>query len=413
MSDDSNVSVNGEIDAGWSSYWGEEQSQVVGPDRENADADGEVSVNGGPGDVPEDNGGAQCEQYAPDGDGWVGPEIATVNRRDEISDGCSANLIVGFLPNHGGGDTVETYLAANSNTTQYEQELSVTDMAGNPGRVSIYISARQELNISPGDVVCVWLRPCTADGLSRDESGSEDVREWPPDGRTKTEIRQRLLDGETAAEVSEEFPVSKYSIRSVARADEYTGVPSDIPPLTARGSGMASYWVRDNQSDNQNDNQSETPKWPPSAEKIDSIRRRLVSGEAATTVAEDYPRSGTACGSLAKGESFEGHPEVEAAETPAIKCPGGQSRKKWTWPDGYRDGSDVEGPAREEETETTTTEGSPSPDVTGQRLDVPPVRRQRQTDRRGVALSIALLGGLVYLLRRWMGDSNSGGEGDE
>lgn len=50
------------------------------------------------------------------------------------------------------------------------------------------------------------------------------------------------------------------------------------------------------------------------------------------------------------------------------------------------------------------TDGGPDHDV--------PVEEQL-TDRHGVALALALLGGLVYLLRRWMGDGNSGGDTDE
>jgi len=121
-----------------------------------------------------------------------------------------------------------------------------------------------------------------ADGAETDEP---EVPTWPPNPKTLTEIRRRLLNGEGTKNLADWAQTNNGSIYDAATGESFAavGADADIPALKTVGSAAGAEWVIDESGETQSEPTDED--WPPTPDELDDIRRRLVAGEGSEEIA--------------------------------------------------------------------------------------------------------------------------------
>jgi len=142
----------------------------------------------------------------------------------------------------------------------------------------------------------------------------KDLREWPPDSDTLTEIRQRLIDGESAVGIASEFPVHQATINNVAKGIWHAEIDAEIGPVEVKTGTKRPTWGEvdsDEQTELTNlgaddTGGSEVPTWPPNAETLTELRRRLLDGASAYDVGEWVGVTDDTIRYAAKGNNYSG-----------------------------------------------------------------------------------------------------------
>ena len=180
-----------------------------------------------------------------------------------------------------------------------------------------------------------------------------DLREWPPNSDTLTEIRQRLIDGETGERIASEFPVHQATINKVAKGVRHSDIDAEIGPVEVKAGSKNPTWGEvdsDEQTELTNPDAddtdgSEVPTWPPNPETLTEIRRQLLNGSSTHEVSEWVGMASGTVGRAAKGDR---HRDVDA-EIPPLTTEGERFNAEWVV-DGDSDGTGA------------TTESEPKPE---------------------------------------------------
>jgi len=200
-----------------------------------------------------------------------------------------------------------------------------------------------------------------ADGAETDEP---EVPTWPPNPKTLTEIRRRLLNGEGTKNLADWAQTNNGSIYDAATGESFAavGADADIPALKTVGSAAGAEWVIDESGETQSEPTDDD--WPPTPDELDDIRRRLVAGEGSEEIAEAYPVCRETMTTLAKAERHLESKAIQNASTPPVESPGNPGEHGWVWTepvDLETETPDNDDP--EPETETTDSEEDLEPET--------------------------------------------------
>jgi len=223
-----------------------------------------------------------------------------------------------------------------------------------------------------------------ADDTDESETESGEVPTWPPNPETVAEIRRRLLNGSGTKSVADWAPTNHGSIYDAATGESFAavGADADIPALKTVGNGPGAEWVIDEGGETQSE--STDDDWPPTPDELDDIRRRLVAGESAAEIAEEYPVCRTTMDNLAKAETYPESEAIQNASTPPVESPGSIGRNDWVW-------------AEPVDLETETTDN----DDAEQETEATDSEEPQETDRRESGL-----------VTEWIADEDSADEPD-
>jgi len=206
------------------------------------------------------------------------------------------------------------------------------------------------------------------DDTDESETDEPEVPTWPPNSETLTELRRRLLNGESTENLGGAWTsASNGALYTAAVGDSFADVEADIPALKTVGNGQAATWVIDEDGETQSELSHEFRRnepdgsWPPVAARIDDIRQRLVNGESSAKIAGEYSVGKDAIQEIAKGNTYNEHPAQEAAETPPVRYISQSEEWEWAEPDLETETADNDDP--EPETETADSEEDREPET--------------------------------------------------
>ena len=296
-------------------YWGD--GEVVGPDREAADDDGDVTTVGTDGDGDEDDGS---------GDEWP-PSFDDIDDiRQRLLDGESAVEVAEDYPR--GQATINAIAKGDYHHQSGERADTPALEYQGPARYGGWV-------------------------IADDSDSDNDTGEWPPTPDDIDDIRQRLLDGESAVEVAEDYPRGHAVINAIAKGERYLqlGERADTPALEYEGATWDGEWVIADDSDSDND----TGEWPPTPDDIDDIRQRLLDGESRREVAEDYPAGDTTISRTARGEWHQNLGEL--ADTPPLQHEGEPGHGEWAIADDVDDTDNDDPSGSDGETDSAADDG--------------------------------------------------------
>jgi len=127
------------------------------------------------------------------------------------------------------------------------------------------------------------------DDTDESETEAAEVPVWPPNPETLTEIRQRLLDGESTREVAEWVGTTDNPVRYAAKGTRHRDVAADIPPLTAEGERRWTTWTVD---ETETEPETETTDSEAEPESETDTADNGVWPETGTSDTEEEPESG-------------------------------------------------------------------------------------------------------------------------
>jgi len=332
-------------------YWNGDGETVDGTD---PNATGEVTTENvpDPGDEPETDDTDESETDDPEVPTWPpNPETLTELRRRLLNGASTESLADGWSVASNGAiytaATGETYTDVDADIpplrtvgeAQYTKWVMDED-GETQSELTDNGEFKSETETSAND------RPVVED--------NKDLREWPPDSDTLTEIRQRLIDGETAEHIASEFPVHQGTINRVAQGIRHADIDAEIGPVEVKSGTKSPTWGEvdsDEQTELTNPDAddtdgSEVPTWPPNPETLTKLRRRLLNGATAHDVGEWIGVTDDTIRYAAKGERHSG---VDA-DVPPLTVDGNGAQAVWA----------VDETEAEAEPETETTDNDDS-----------------------------------------------------